>query len=259
MCEMFGISSKDNYQINDYLKEFYSHSVEHPHGWGLVCLEANEASIEKEPIQASKSQYLKERLTMPVEVTTAFAHIRYATVGHVEYRNCHPYSKKDASGRRWTLVHNGTIFDYAPLNQYFRSQFGDTDSERILLYIIDRINDAQTAADGDLTVEERFKILDRIFVDMSKGNKLNLLLYDGDLVYVHTNYASSLYKLEREAQVFFSTQPLGREKDAWQPVPFTTLMAYRQGEEAFCGTNHGNEYFVNEDDMKFLYGVFSSL
>lgn len=109
MCELFGISSKNPYSINTYLKEFFSHSGVHPHGWGMAFMEGNQVQIEKEPIQATKSNYLKERLTVPVLVRNAFAHIRYATIGNVEYRNCHPYTQRDYSKRQWTLVHNGTV------------------------------------------------------------------------------------------------------------------------------------------------------
>ena len=122
MCQLFGFSSKIPVRINDYLKEFYSHSEEHPHGWGLACMDGKEVMIEKEPVKASVSQYLKARLTVPVQVKNAFAHIRYATIGNVDYKNSHPYTGKDRSGRRWTLIHNGTIFDYPPLNKYNLSE-----------------------------------------------------------------------------------------------------------------------------------------
>ena len=58
MCELFGISSEENYNIRDYLKIFFSHSSAHPHGWGIACMEENAVQIEKEPVQASKSNYL---------------------------------------------------------------------------------------------------------------------------------------------------------------------------------------------------------
>ena len=79
-----------------------------------------------------KGAYLKKS----IEVKNAFAHIRYATIGNVEFKNCHPYSDEDNTGRRWTLIHNGTIFEYKPLNAYVKEQSGDTDSERILIHII---------------------------------------------------------------------------------------------------------------------------
>ena len=105
--------------------------------------------------------------------------------------------------------------------------------------------------------KERFQLLDRIIMEMSRENKLNLMIYDGELFYVHTNCAKSLYLLREEERVIFSTVPLD-EKD-WQPVPFTTLLAYIQGDLVFTGTNHGNEYIENEENLKFLYSIFSDL
>ena len=178
MCELFGFSSKIPVQINDYLKEFYSHSEEHPHGWGLACMDGKEVMIEKEPVKASASQYLKSRLTVPVQVKNAFAHIRYATIGNVDYKNSHPYTGKDRSGRRWTLIHNGTIFDYPRHNPYLHQQEGRTDSERILFFLVDQVNQRQSELGRSLRVEERLDLLDALVTDMAKGNKLNLLIYD---------------------------------------------------------------------------------
>lgn len=256
MCEIFGYCSRNGGIINEYLKTFYSHSNEHPHGWGLACLDGNEAMIEKEPIQATKSNYLKERLTQPIQTKNVFAHIRYATIGNVEYRNCHPYTKKDNRGRRWTEIHNGTIFDYAPLYKYVKLQEGDTDSERILLYLVDKINQAEKE-NKNLNGRERFTIIDCIISNMAKGNKLNMIIDDGEYMYVHTNYKDSLYYLEKEKQIFFSTQPLSGED--WKPVPFTRLLAYKNGELVFEGTNHGNEYIDNEENMKLIFQIFSEL
>lgn len=257
MCELFGVCANKSGVRNEYLKEFYSHSNKHPHGWGLALLEGNEASIEKEPAQASKSYYLKERLAFPIDSRTVLAHIRYATIGNVEYANCHPYTIKDISGRRWTQVHNGTIFDYPPLEKFIKYQSGDTDSERILLYLIEEINQAQKLRRKPLNGEERFWLLDDLLVSMSKGNKLNLLVYDGEYMYVHTNYENSLYYKEIDGGRIFATVPL--DKEVWKPVPFTTLLAYRNGQLVFRGTNHGNVYVDSEENMKYLYQIFSNL
>ena len=35
MCELFGASLKENEDISVYLSEFFSHGVQHPHGWGI--------------------------------------------------------------------------------------------------------------------------------------------------------------------------------------------------------------------------------
>lgn len=259
MCELFGVNFRRNEVINDYLKVFYKHSEQHPHGWGLACIdEDNEVMIEKEPIKANKSNYLKERLKTPIDVETVLAHIRYATIGNLEYLNCHPYSMKDNGGRRWTLVHNGTIFDYPALDEYAAIQRGSTDSERILLYLIDQVNEAEVTLGRGMYARERFRLLNSIVTDMStNNNKLNILLYDGELMYVHTNYADTLYFLQKRDGVLFSTQPLTREN--WKKVPFTTLLAYKEGRLTFKGTNHGHEYFDTEENTKHLYQIYADL
>ena len=254
---LFGLSSRDDYLTNEYLKAFYKNSPQHPNGWGLAVISRDSAVIEKESIEASKSHYLKERLSEPIEERLLIAHIRYATVGNVEYKNCHPFSGTDNLGRRWVQAHNGTIFDYSALSKYTEIQKGETDSERIFLYLLDRINEEQKIKGSKLSFDERFKLLDGIVSDMSKDNKLNLLLSDGRNMYIHTNCRDTLYYLVKDNTVLVSTVPLTKEK--WEPVPFTTLIAFRDGKLIREGTNHGNEYIENPEQMKFLYQIFSGL
>ncbi len=257
MCELFGISSEREELINDYLKLFYEHSDKHPHGWGLAYLSDGQLCIEKESLQASKSNYLKEKLATPIYSNLTLAHIRFATIGNVYRKNCHPYSKRDNCCRRWTLIHNGTIFEYQPLRNFINCQSGDTDSERILLFIVDKINKLQKKLCRQLNFKERFYLIDEIVADMSKNNKLNLIIYDGEYMYVHTNYKNSLYYLEKYDSIVFSTQPL--TSDNWNNVPFTTLVAVQNGRFLAEGTKHGNEYIDNEENMKNLYRIFSGL
>ena len=133
MCELFGVTANRRVKINDLLKRFFEHSVEHRNGWGLAFLDDDSVSIEKEPIRASDSLYLKNRLTGRIETSRFMAHIRKATVGEVNFSNTHPFSKRDDSGRVWVLVLNGTIFESPVLSAYHYCQEGTTDSERILL------------------------------------------------------------------------------------------------------------------------------
>lgn len=256
MCQIFGAFSNHKMELNDYLKAFYANSDKHPNGWGLSIMDEHAFSLEKEPKQASKSGYLKNRLSIPVESAAAFAHIRYATVGNVKYQNCHPFTLTDKSGRRWVQNHNGTIFHCPDLERYVKTQTGDTDSERILMYVVDQINKAE--ANGPLDAEARFHILDDIVCKLSDhNNKLNYLLYDGELLYVHTNFEKSLHILKKDEGIFISTEPLTDED--WEPLPMNTLLAFRNGELAFTGTNHGHSHIFDEKDFQMLYLAFAEL
>lgn len=257
MCEIFGVSAANDFYANDLLRTFYSHSDKHPHGWGLACVDKNGALIEKESVRACTSNYLRERFSQPISAKILLAHIRFATIGNVEYRNCHPFSGRDNTGRCWTLIHNGTIFDYAPLNSYVKTQIGDTDSERIFLYLLDRLNTAQEKKGARLPFEERFALFDSIVCDMAPGNKLNLLFTDGKYLYVHTNCRETLYWLLKKNAAVVSTQPL--DNGDWQPVPFGQLLALRKGRLVQSGTAHGHEYIEDKEAMKLLYQIFSNL
>ena len=257
MCELLGVSSQGESEINDYLKTFFSHSSQHPHGWGLACISRNGALIEKESITALKSNYLKERLSQPVKSKIVLAHIRYATIGNVEYKNCHPFTGKDNTGRRWTLIHNGTIFDYPLLNSYIKKQMGDTDSERVFLYLIDRLNDAQKKKGSRLVFNERFELFDSIISNMAKNNKLNLLFSDGKYLYAHTNCRGTLYYLTQNNRTILSTVPLSEE--VWQPLPFTCLTVFYNGKLLKTGMVHKQEYIESEESMRMLYRIFANL
>lgn len=257
MCELFGVSSAKEIAVDGYLDEFFRHSKNHPHGWGLAMFSDNQTLICKEPVQASASVKLREILSQPVQVTNAFAHIRYATIGNIEYTNCHPYTGRDETGRQWTLIHNGTIFDYPPLEPYLNKQRGDTDSERILLYILDQMNLRSKESGDCLSAKERFELLEEIIKRMSRGNKLNLLLYDGEIMYIHSNFVGFLHYLKKKDTVIFSTLPL--DGGDWQRLPYMRLLGYRNGELLFEGEQHEYEYQETEENLKFLYQIFANL
>lgn len=251
-------------QVNSYLREFYHHSEKHCHGWGLATFYGDAVQLEKEPIMADTSNYLRSRLEHPFEVNNLIAHIRLASVGGMRYENCHPFVKHDNRGRSWTLAHNGMIFSpqidaTTSLDDFKAVQEGETDSEQILFYLIDRINSMQDKLARPLEHTERFALLDELIAAISVGNKLNLLIWDGEYMYVHTNYADTLYvKHINETQtVIISTQPL--DADGWQPVPFLQLLVYREGRLLWQGTHRSQQFYDKEKDWEYKNFDYSSL
>jgi glutamine amidotransferase len=240
MCELLGINSARKVNCNDLLKEFFTHAKDNPDGWGIARFNGCESAIEKEPISALESVYLQHRLTDTIEEKILLAHIRKASVGVLEYRNTHPFSLRDNSGRNWTLTHNGTIFESEELAEYESLQNGSSDSERILYYLVDRINSAQRSLQRPLTAKERFKIADEVIHVITPNNKVNLMIYDGELFYIHTNHRETLYRSEQNEALIVATKPLNDEK--WDEVSPNTLLAYSEGKLKFTGEKHNNEY-----------------
>ena len=264
MCEMLGISAKRRREVNATLREFFSHAERHPHGWGLarfpdtVGRDAPIAPlIEKEPHKATASEHLRHLLDERIDERTILAHIRFATVGTMEYENCHPFTGSDNSGRVWTLVHNGTIFNGTELNEYIGIQFGETDSERVLLHLIDLVNRAQIRLGRPLSEPERFDVMVSAIAALANGNKLNLLVFDGEVLYAHSNFRGALHFLKDEDSMALSTNPLSRGD--WKPLPFTRLVAVKAGEFVREGPSHGKEYIHNPDDYRFVYMNFARL
>lgn len=259
MCELFGVSSSIKTDHRDLLSEFFSHSNENPHGWGIVSYHGSVKykngflipEIYKSPEKASESRALRWIMEAPVDPELLMAHIRLATKGQIELRNTHPFIEKDRSGIKWTLVHNGTIFECSELSGYLHIQKGETDSERILLCLTDRMNRALAVKGSGLTENDRIMIVEDMLRDITPENKVNILISDGRLLYAHSNLRGSLYMLKQGGSTYFSTKPLSR--DQWEEAPLSTLLVYKDGEQIYEGTPHGNEFIETEEKMRFLF------
>ena len=264
MCELFGLSSRNKIEVNEYLRAFFRHSEQHPHGWGLAQFFGNAVQLEKEPVAAVESQYLTTRLSFPIQARSLIAHIRLASVGRLRYENCHPFVLRDIDGRAWTFAHNGTIFSPkrasgASIDDYKDTQLGGTDSERVLLYLIDRINERRMKLGRHLEAEDRFTLLDEVIAELSHDNKLNLLIWDGEYLYAHTNYADTLFtkKIPETGSLLIATKPI--DSGAWEHVPFLQLQVYKDGETIWQGHHKSEQFFDHEKNWEYRNIDFASL
>ena len=230
MCELLGFSAAEPEDIREQLEEFFSHSVRHPHGWGLMYGDR----LVKECGRACDSDALSRILKRMQPTKTLLGHIRFATVGSIKLENCHPFVGRDVTGRQWTLIHNGTIYSGNKLIPYLNSQTGDTDSERLFLYLLDTLGKAQQ--NGELSAEERCRLLEDLVQDIAPRNKLNLMIYDGELMYIHRNMENTLKFRRLGSGYIVSTTEL--DGGDWQDVPMAQLTAYRDGECVFTGKPH---------------------
>lgn len=251
MCEIFCFNSNTPKEVNECLECFYNHSEEHPHGWGLATMQSDEFVIDKEPVKAACSEHLKNILSNPVVGKNVFAHIRLATVGEIISPNCHPFIEADDNNRSWMLIHNGTIFEYPKLDKYKDSEKGDTDSERILLYIIDKVNEFEKDIGRLSTIKERFNLLADLVADLAKGNKLNLMIYDGDLTYIHSNMRESLYYLKNEDGFLVASTPLDDDEN-WKQVELNKLFGLIDGNIIFESEEHDNEFVFTDKHLKYM-------
>lgn len=231
MCELFGASLKEDEDIRGYLSEFFSHGVQHPHGWGIYRELHGNFEILKEAVSSVKSPLAKEIIRATEPQKHFMAHIRLATAGAIKTENCHPFSGFDTSGRRWTLIHNGTIYTVNRTFPYRSAQQGNTDSERVFLYLLDKLKKVRPGNES-----ERFAVVDEVVQELSEQNKLNLIISDGEILYVHKNMEGTLFYLKNDNGYYFCTNPL--ENGVWTEFPTAQLIAFQNGEKLFSGTNH---------------------
>ena len=250
MCELLGICAKAPVDVHGYLKSFYSHSVHHPHGWGLMREQDGQTEIIKEPVCATGSRIISTTIRKTKPQTHMLAHIRLATVGAKKYNNCHPYTGFDTSGRQWTLIHNGTIYSGVQLAKYLSKQAGDTDSERVFLYMLDEINREIMINNAPLSAEQRWHIIDKIAITLSPRNKFNFMIYDGEFLYVHKNMKDTLVYKALDEGFVFSTQPV--DDGEWSSFPMTQVLAYSEGKCVFEGTVHKHEFVPTLDYITAL-------
>lgn len=125
------------------------------------------------------------------------------------------------------------------------------------MYIISRVNEEQEKLNRPLSQAERFRLIDEIICKITPENKVNLLLFDGEILYVHTNYRDSLYQCQKGAAVVVSTRPL--TKEIWEPEPMNRLAAYHNGNLFCTGTDHKNEFFDSEEKTRLQFLDFAGL
>lgn len=239
MCELFAFSGRHEENLTPYLIKFFSHSDRNPHGWGIADLHGP-VGIEKEPKKANDSRFLPHIIKELLPTDLLMAHIRLGTVGAMNYDNCHPFELSDASGQSWTFMHNGTIFHSDVLGKFQKDQKGTTDSERIFLYIISEINELHDGHPEEASKEEKYSVIERITTELAPGNKLNMMLSDGEDLYIHSNMKGTLYFRPLGSGTLFATVPLDNEE--WTLLEQRRLMVFSNGECVYKGTKHEGSY-----------------
>ena len=156
------------------------------------------------------------------------------------------------------LMHNGTVFNYPGLEKYQEIQKGSTDSERILLFIIDKVNEFEKSKNALLTTEERFNLITDIISDLSRENKINIMICDGELTYVHTNLKDSLHSLRTDNGLILTSCPLNDDKN-WKTVDINKIYGLKDGKIILESKNHGNEFIFTEKHEEIIREAIKSL
>ena len=228
MCEIYGFCGSVPTRLNVYTNEFWLHSRVHQDGFGYYLQDKNDFYVNPKSAMTYISDLRKKDFTSKL----ALFHIRFKTHGPASVENCHPFIKKDVHGVEWSLIHNGFIEDTHYTDALGTLQNGETDSERILLSIVEAVNGVYEHAWIDNESEMRcfvYTIIEQTIKDMSHLGKINLIFTDSltNNMYVYMN-AQSLYYLNKKSGIHVSTTKLSNED--WISVTPNKLHIFNNGE-----------------------------
>lgn len=217
MCEIYGFCGSHPTRLNQFTDEFWLHSRVHQDGFGFYLADKDELYVNPRTAMSYIDKLNKKNFTSKL----AMCHIRFKTHGIAKLENCHPFIKTDSHGVRWSLIHNGYISDNPVTAAMGTIQSGETDSERILLCIIESINslyEHSWVSSNDELLQFMYIQLEVVLHELSSLGKTNLIFTDDKTnnMYVYMNSPRTLFYLKTEDGYHISTTPLTH--DQWIPV-----------------------------------------
>ncbi len=184
MCQLLGVSSNKNVNINFSLREFKHRGESNHHGWGFAFLENNDWKIIKEPYSLKNEDITQEKFRFKSKII--IGHVRLASCGEKIHKNTHPFIIENR-----VFAHNGTVKDVKNDKNFFLVNLkpeGDTDSEYAFCYLLEKIK---------LNPSEEIQIIKNEADKIKKYGKFNFLMSDGKMLYAYGD--DSLYYVQRKS------------------------------------------------------------
>ena len=224
MCDLLAISAEKPIDANPYLSEVVERRrilIEDEDGWGIAFHNGEKVILFREPQPAWQSDlflWLRDRRF--IKTRMLILHIRKATTGNVSWWNTHPF-KILCTGREYVFAHKGDVsnkLDRLKLRLFKPS--GDTDSERLFLYIVENF------CRGNLL--ENIQELKEFSDEIAEGSRLNYVLSDGDklVVYDGVDDEPIYYKIEENYVVAASEKLRGKN---WRIVGVNKMLVIKDG------------------------------
>ena len=237
--------------VREILKAFYPLCTEgcvknglkpgHLDGWGASGFKENRAVYfgrQTEPAAESRDEFDQAvDRARKSETPVVIAHFRKAAGAPPGISNTHPFHWRD-----WVFAHNGTIFGAEaslPLNE--TAPYGETDSERFMLWIWERVHATAdpTAALAALLKKSRETLV---------FSSLSFLMSDGQTLWAYRDFGDkrlekgetledrekyyTLYTAASGKHALVCSEPLKGVAKKWQPLGQRTLAAFTAGKVA---------------------------
>lgn len=202
-CDLFLLSSHQDYFADSALTQFASLGSRNIHGWGIAgyrrgranVLRSADPAIEKGSGDLSREFYMAIKA---VSSSTILGHLRLTSAGAVFESNNHPF-KLNFLGYDWTMVHNGTASNYETLVPHDERLLveSNNDSARVFEFLRKRIIGYYLENSRRSLIEGCRKAYGDL---LERGGKFNIILSNGYLSFVFIHFRP-FYLLSREKQM----------------------------------------------------------
>jgi len=220
MCRLIGIVKKAEIP-NDVLYDFISLASKgrvptsrsergHKDGWGFAGFrQGRPYYMARSPINVLNDPHVDTCIGIACHAETPFlfGHIRKSSRTPPALQNTHPFMRNG-----WLFCHNGTVFNQEKLTSRKYPPEGETDSEAIFLFLLERIRNKKGRAALPalrMGLEELRKF--------ARFSSLNFLLSDGRVLYAFREYNPkcreggyrSATELKSYYTLFYAIEPCG--------------------------------------------------
>jgi glutamine amidotransferase len=251
MCELLGLNFNEKVSSTFSFRGFRNRGEYNPSGWGIAYYKNLNAQIIKEPISSAISTKAKSLISKnSVKSKIFISHVRNASIGAENLNNTHPF-KRELNGKDYVFAHNGTIKNFKFLKLSKFNPDGETDSEYIFCYLMDKISEKNIVQWN----EKYFDWLHEQLLEINSNGSLNCLMSDGehlfcyrdkngwrDLNYVFRkspfevvslvdeDFEINLAEEKRPTQrgYIIATDPITDEN--WEKISNRTLMVFKDGD-----------------------------
>ena len=249
MCRLVGYLAPTPVRMNEVLLDppnsLQRQAVRNPHGWGVAAYApGSETPVVKKSV-APACQDSNFETVSKGSAAAFIAHVRFATVGGLRKRNCHPFTIG-----RWSFAHNGTVHRVAEIRSEVLAEIdpdlrgkirGGTDSEACFYLFLTRLR--RLAVDFD---QPTAKEVARSLVEVSDWlaaladrpgevpTATNFLATDGHLMVAMRRHRTLAFSTgdqqpfakagDRVDHLLVASAPLSRQKD-WRQLAEDSIVA----------------------------------
>lgn len=250
MCQLLGMNCNTPTDIVFSFTGFSNRAGktgEHTDGFGIAFFEGEGVRLFVDAQPALVSPIAALIKNYPIKSKNVIAHIRKATLGQIELKNCHPFCR-ELWGRYWVFSHNGDLKNFHPTLHGAFHPVGQTDSEMAFCWIMQELSKAHVRMPS---FDEFSNTLSELVAQVCPYGTFNFMLSNGEvlwafcttkLYYIIRRYPfTSAHLHDEDMAIDFSqvttpqdqvavivTEPLTTD-EVWTPIQPYKLITFYEG------------------------------